>query len=269
MTDKSPKSEERESGRIKSVEIGYRVLLAVQMGPGSVRLSDVARRASLSGGAAHNYLVSLVRTGLVEQDGRGRYRLGPSAFALSLASFRQLNGFDVLRGEANALRQLTSQTISVGVWSQAGPVSIYMQRGPDKEALEFRPGLFPVLTSGAGAIFIAYLPEPDTRDVIARELEELPSKRIRQETLSSIRDAVSPKGYARINRKDSPGVTLSAPVWGIDGKIQFTLSIVVHNQIEPKVEARWLHELLASSHRASLLLSESNFVGFSPSLAGR
>ena len=81
----------------------------------------------------------------------------------------------------------------------AGPVSIYMQRGTDKEALEFRPGLFPLLISGAGAIFIANLPEQDTRDVIARELEELDSKRSRQEALSSVRDAVSPKGYARMD----------------------------------------------------------------------
>src|SRR5262249_25269255 len=150
--ERAPKPAERESGRIKSVEVGYQVLLAVQRGPGSVRLSDVARRSGLSSGAAHNYLVSLVRTGLVEQDGRGRYRLGPSAFALSLASFRQLNGYDVLRNEANVLGQLTGQTTSISVWSQAGPVSIYMQLGKSGGTSEFRPGLFPLLSSGAGLV---------------------------------------------------------------------------------------------------------------------
>lgn len=237
------------------------MLLAVQMGPGSVRLSDIARRAGLSSGAAHNYLVSLVRTGLVEQDGRGRYRLGPSAFALSLASFRQLNGYDVLRDEAKALQQLTNQTTSVGVWSQAGPVSIYMQRGDENKAGEFRPGLFPMVVSGAGSVFIAYLPEHETRDLLARELAQLDSKRSVDEVLTTVREAVRSKGYARVNHQDSPGYTLSVPVWTNDEHIRFALSLIIHGPVEPDVEARWLHELLASSHRASLLLADTDFVG--------
>jgi DNA-binding MarR family transcriptional regulator len=65
------KTRERESKGIKSIEVGYRVLLAVQRGPGSVQFSEIAKRAQLGSGAVHNYLASLVRTGLVEQEGRG------------------------------------------------------------------------------------------------------------------------------------------------------------------------------------------------------
>src|ERR1700760_4691121 len=92
---KRRKTRERESKGIKSIDVGYRVLLAVQRGPGSVQLSEIAKRAELGMGAVHNYLASFVRTGLVEQESRGLYRLGPSAFALSLSSFAQLNGVEV------------------------------------------------------------------------------------------------------------------------------------------------------------------------------
>lgn len=247
---------ERKSGRIKSVEVGYRVLLAVQMGPGSVRLSDVARRSGLSTGAAHNYLVSLVRTGLVEQDARGSYRLGPSAFALSLASFRQLNGYDVLKAEADALHQLTKQITSVSVWSQAGPVSIYIQRGENSARYAFRPGLIPMLVSGAGPIFIAYLPEQETRNLLARELAETGSARDIDEVLRSTRETIRSKGYARVDFENGSIYALSVPVWAQDKRIIFALSIIIDSPVQPKHEAQWLNELLASSHRASLLLAD-------------
>lgn len=257
MTQTPPRSAERESGRIKSVEVGYRVLLAVQMGPGSVRLADIARRSGLGSGAAHNYLVSLVSTGLVEQDGRGRYRLGPSAFALSLASFRQLNGYDVLRNEADALQRLTDQTTSISVWSQAGPVAIYMQLGKNWTTPEVRPGLFPMLTTGAGSVFLAYLPEHETRDLLARELEETGSERSVDDIFAMVRETVLPKRYARVKHPDTPAYALSVPVWTNDGHLRFALTIIIHGLVEADVEARWLRELSASAHRASLLLSNT------------
>src|SRR5579859_6308086 len=128
-----------ESRGIKSVEIGYKVLLAVQRGPEAVQLSDIAKRTGLSTGAAHNYIASLVKTGLVEQEGRGLYRLGPSAFALSLTSFRQLNGYEIVRSEAQTLQQITGRTVAVSVWSQGGPVSILIQRSDDLGPIDFRP----------------------------------------------------------------------------------------------------------------------------------
>lgn len=259
--DRSLKPRERQSGRIKSVEVGYRVLLAVQMGPGSVRLSDIARRSGLSTGAAHNYLASLVHTGMVEQDSRGSYRLGPSAFALSLASFRQLNGYDILRAEADALQDLTKQVTSVCVWSQAGPVSIYMQRGDNTELYQYRPGLVPMLVSGAGPVFTAYLPEQETRDLLAHELKEQGSTRDLDEVLRSARETIRSKGYARVDFEDRSTYALSVPIWGENSRIPFVLSIIIDDPVAPKDEALWLNELLASSHRASLLLADCSSSG--------
>jgi DNA-binding IclR family transcriptional regulator len=129
---------------ISSLEIGYRVLLAVQQGPGPVQLSHIAARTGLSTGAAHNYVVSLVRTGLVEQESRGRYRLGPSAFALSLSSFEQLTGYDAMRTEASVLHRITGQSTALSVWSQGGPVSVFIQRSEDLDDTQLRPGHLPM-----------------------------------------------------------------------------------------------------------------------------
>ncbi|HKX21683.1 MAG TPA: helix-turn-helix domain-containing protein [Rhizorhapis sp.] len=246
----------RGSKRIKSVEIGYRVLLAVQRGPGAVKLSEVAKRCGLSSGAAHNYLTSLVNTGLVEQEERGRYRLGPSAFALSLASFRQLNGYDVMRDAAQALHRQTGQSTAVTVWSQGGPVSVYIQRSENVGSFEFRSGHLPMLQSGAGLLFMAYLAEHYTSELIRAELGESGnSDDAIKKVIAAAREAVLPKGYAQYNYEGPDHFALSAPVWTEDGRIPFILSIVVHHAVDDATCAAWIEELRHSAYQASLLLN--------------
>jgi DNA-binding IclR family transcriptional regulator len=247
----------RTSKRIKSVEIGYRVLLAVQRGPGSVKLADIAKRCGLSTGAAHNYLTSLVNTGLVEQEERGRYQLGPSAFALSLASFRQLNGYDVLRDAAQALHRQTGHSTAVAVWSQGGPVSVYIQRSESVGAFEFRSGHLPMLGSGAGLLFMAYLPEDLTRELIKAELGEAANADDAVSGLiASARDAVRPVGFATHYYNDGPNhIAFSAPIWTEDGRIPFVLTIVIHHEVDEAQRQACVQHLQQTAYQTSLLLN--------------
>jgi DNA-binding IclR family transcriptional regulator len=241
---------------IKSVEVGHRVLLAVQRGPGAVQLSEVAKRSNLSSGAAHNYLASLLRTGLIEQEGRGLYRLGPSAFALSLASFQQLNGYDVMRNEALTVHQKTGHSTAVSVWSQGGPVSIYIQRSDQIGSLEFRSGQLPMLGSAAGLLMTAYLPDQLTLELVKHELAASGrSERTPKQIIAASRKEVLPKGYARFQHKQPGHFPLSAPIWTADDRIAFVLSVVVNQVTKAKTEAAWTQSLLARAERAELLLA--------------
>lgn len=232
-------------------------MLAVQRGPGAVKLAEIAKRCGLSSGAAHNYLTSLVNTGLVEQEERGRYQLGPSAFALSLASFRQLNGYDVIRDAAQALHRQTGQSTAVAVWSQGGPVSVYIQRSENVGAFEFRSGHLPMLASGAGLLFMAYLPEDQTRELIKSELRD--GKNTDAEVgklVASARDSVLPKGFAVYHYGDGPNhIALSAPIWTEDGRIPFVLSIVTHQAAEEASLTSWSQQLQERAYQSSLLLN--------------
>lgn len=248
----------RASRRIKSVEIGYRVLLSVQRGPGSVQLAEIAKRCGLSTGAAHNYLVSLVNTGLVEQEERGRYRLGPSAFALSLASFRQLNGYDVMRDAAQTLHRQTGESTAVAVWSQGGPVSVYIQRSESIGAFGVRSGQMPMLDSGAGLLFMAYLPVEETRNLVEAELSGSRDSRAEAARLiASAREAIRPSGIAVHHFSDKPDrVAISAPVWTEEGCIPFTLSIIAHRIADATTLEKWSQLLQEQVDQASLLLNQ-------------
>jgi len=247
---------------IQSIEIGYRVLLAVQRGPSPVQLTEIARRAGLSSGAAHNYLVSLGRTGLVEQESRGAYRLGPSAFALSLASFQQLTNYDLMRDATRRLHQATGISAAASVWSQAGPVSVYTQNSEAAGAFEFRTGLIPYLTAAAPRIFTAYLPEEMTRPLIEQELErrnrpKAEAKKIIRQFSSTVRK----QGYAITSYQSDLGdevVAIAAPVFKGKRDVSFTLTLVdMASHIHPKVDGKYLEALLAVAGQATLLLEFS------------
>ncbi len=245
---------------IKSVEIGYRVLLAIQRGPAPVQLAEVARRTGLSSGAAHNYVVSLTRTGLVEQESRGRYRLGPSAFALSLASFHLLDGYDVLRTEAQTLQSITRENIAVAVWSQGGPVSVYLQRADEPGAFEFRSGLIPMLRSAAGRLVAAYLPDAMTSDLIDVELAEYQSGGTASSVIERAREDVLPFGYARFRHELPQHYALAAPVWTADDRLAFIMSIVANRAGEHDL-GNFVDALLECTARASMLIGGTGATG--------
>lgn len=259
MLERNDKAD--KSRGIKSVEIGYRVLLAIQRGPAPVQLAEVARRTGLSSGAAHNYIASLIRTGLVEQEGRGLYRLGPSAFALSLASFHQLAGYDVLRSEAQTLQSITRENVAGAVWSQGGPVSVFIRRADDPGTIEFRTGLIPMLGSAAGRIAAAYLPEALTADLIEQEIAGAARAEAAAAFIADARAEVLSAGYARFVHERPPHHALAAPVWTADDRLAFVLSIVSARPVSPEREAEFVAALLAAAERASLLIATAGATG--------
>jgi DNA-binding IclR family transcriptional regulator len=242
---------------IQSVEIGYRVLLAVQAGAGPATLKDIATRTGLTPSAAHNYLASLVRTGLVWSDRRGSYRLGPSAAALGLAALKQTDTFDVIRTEAVLLQEETGHNVSVSCWSESGPVIIFRREGLRRGPFELRIGQVHLLTTGAGNVFIAYLDMTTVLPIALAECDAGGRSRQDCETLlNGIRADVRSKGYATRPSITAPGYgSLSAPVWDADGAILYALTVTGPTaQLDFSPDGALAPGLLRGARRASRLL---------------
>ena len=78
---------------VQSLEIGMRVLQVIVNGHRAMALKDITALARMSSAKAHRYLVSLVRTGMVEQDSlTSRYDLGPLAMTLGLVAADRQDG---------------------------------------------------------------------------------------------------------------------------------------------------------------------------------
>ncbi len=74
------REEDNQPQGIKSIEVGARVLLALERGRGPMPLTEVARQAGMHPAKVHRYLASLLRSGLASQTpATGLYDLGPAA----------------------------------------------------------------------------------------------------------------------------------------------------------------------------------------------
>jgi len=244
----------KEPRGIQSIEVGYRVLLAIQAGPEAVALRDIASRAELSSSAAHNYLVSFIRTGLVQTDQRGSYQLGPAAVALGMTAMKHVTPFDAVRREALHLHATLGTGIAVLTWSDTGPVIIMKKEGLRRGPFELRNGHVPMLTTGGGNVFIAYLDEKVTRPVAVTELraKERPAREA-PAVLAAIRAEVLRQGYAARPLETLPGYgALSAPVWDLNDDVAYALTLTGPAEgLDFSRNGKHIPELLKSARRAS------------------
>ena len=243
-----------EKRGIQSIETAHRILLAFQGATGALTLKAVAAFAQMSPSAAHNYLVSLARTGLVQSDGRGLYRLGAGAVALGLAALKQHDDFDVVRDEARALSDATERGVVVGTWTDDGPVIVYKKEGVRRGPLDLRLGLMSMLFTGTGRIFSALLDQKITQRLLAADAERnaiAPGKV--GKLLDSYRKEIARSGYLICELPGLPGyVSLASPIWDASEAPRYTLTLIgpkAHMDTDPG--GPQIQALLQATRRAS------------------
>jgi DNA-binding IclR family transcriptional regulator len=240
---------------IQSVEIAFRILSALQTSERALPLKEIAALSELSPSATNNYMVSLVRTGLVSADEKpGCYKLGPASLALGMSAINQLDGFDIVRREVIDLRNATLKGAAVTAWTEDGPVSLFKQEGETRSILELRTGLIPLLTTAAGKLFIACLQAGRTDDLIDREFtpgQTSTPASLRAEATAELRE----HGFTSVHRADLGYVSVAAPVWDRDGALRFALSLIGSPAtLNTDSDGTEIKALLDSAARATLAL---------------
>jgi len=212
---------------VQSVEIAARILQALAAVGTFMPLKDVAAASDIDSSRAYTYLVSLVRTGLAEQDrDTGRYRLGPQMRRLGLAALNTLDVHRIARNAAVQLRISTEHTTAVAVWSAPGPVIVSWERGTHALPVNINIGsTLPVLGTAMGRIFLAYLPDKVTRDAVKSELPRLRLRNsfLRLRTAKDVRTlaaSIRRDGLARIDGTLIPDMgAIAAPIFANDGQV--------------------------------------------------
>jgi DNA-binding IclR family transcriptional regulator len=171
-----PAKPRRRAG-VQSVEVGAGLLRALADGDGPQPLGALARATGMSSAKAHRYLVSFVQAGLVVQGERSAaYDLGPLAVHLGLAA---LTRFDVLRvaGERlGALRDELDRTVSLAVWTDAGPAVARIELSGRPVTLAVRVGTTYPLRTTAAARAVALAADPGAVHAIDALREEVRSR---------------------------------------------------------------------------------------------
>ena len=241
---------------IQAIELGYRILTAIQQGPDAVALKTIAVRTGMSPSAVHNYLASFLRTGMVSTDARGQYRLGPSLAALGLTAARHVDHFELIRSKAVALSDQTGLGVAVLSWTAHGPTIIFNKPDPSNHVFELRNGPVALLGTAGGHLFATLLPREATLAVAQRELGGKVSVAQCAQKLDALAPAVRNAGYADVMLDALPGYgALSAAIWDSRDALAYALTVTAPVELMDKnPDGPHVGALLASSRELSRLL---------------
>lgn len=215
---------------IKSIEIGARVLGALEHGRGPLTLTEVARQSDLHPAKAHRYLASLVRTGLASQDATsGLYDLGPASRRLGVEALRRVDSVRTALARVVDLRDATGHTVCLAVWGEQGPTMVSWDTGAHPLPMVIRVGsTLPLLDSAVGSVFLAHLPRAVTASALAAQQEQGATRVLPEAEVEALAETIRRDGYASTKNSMIFGLAaLVAPVFGADGQIELAVGLVL------------------------------------------
>jgi len=240
--DASPPVDPRKG--IQSVEIGLRLAQVLTHADGPLPLKALAQASGMSGSAAHRYLISLVRAGLVVQLEDGRYGLGRLALHLGLAALEQLSATSIAEQNLREFCATSGETAMLSLWSENGPVVLRWIHGERPVYTTIAVGsVVPLTTSATGMVFLTWLSEP-LRKIALRKVPP----RNRTQLIERMA-VVRARGFAEVSGNVIPGLNaVAVPMFDGRGDIFAVFTAVTAGQpLAPdKIAA-----LRAAAHAAS------------------
>lgn len=162
---------------IQSIEVGMQLMKTIvdhAFDNPPPMLKALAAQAGMSPAKAHRYMVSLMRSQLVERDEiTSRYRLGPMARLIGL---RAIQSLDVVKVTAPRLPGICSQlgfSVALAIWAYNGPTIVAVEEARRPITIGTRVGeVMPIIRSATGQVFGAWLPPALTQDLLELEIAD-------------------------------------------------------------------------------------------------
>lgn len=241
---------DKTQGGIKSIEVGARVLFALEEGRGPMTLSQVAAASGLHPSKAHRYLASLMRVGLASQDPTtSTYDLGSSVRQLGIESLRRIDPVRIASARATELCGESGHTVNVSVWGDYGPMMVAWSTGTHALPLVIRVGsTLPLLDSAVGHCFLAHLPRKATAEALRTQQRRGETRKLPAAEVESLRERVRADGYGRTTAPIILGLSaLAAPAFGADGAIALVVGMILPAKMMTEAETvRQSKRLLAA-----------------------
>jgi DNA-binding IclR family transcriptional regulator len=158
---------------VRSVLMAVRVLEAMALGGGPLRVSDLARQLDEPKGRVHRHLVTLRKAGLVGQEAATeRYHLTWRLFQIGQAAGEQFDLKRLAEPAMHRLRDAAGQSVLLAVPTAGEPLVVHALEAPNKVSITVQPGNRPPLhCSAQGRLMLAFAPEELRERVLARPLE--------------------------------------------------------------------------------------------------
>ena len=266
LNPEAPASKDTEGKNgVQSLEIGMTILRAISSGHRAMMLKDIAAAADMPASKVHRYIVSLVRSGLVEQDPMtSRYDLGPFALSLGLVAVDRLDRVKLGLATIADLRDEINQTTALAIWSDNGPVIIRSVRPYRPITVNVVTGTaLHLLTSASGRVYAAHLPRAQTKTRISHEQAKLklPPELKTSAGVDAMLAQVLQDGVSIVaDYHLVPGVAAAAaPVFNFKHEITLSiLAIGVKDMIDLSIDGPVVSGLKRAAQALSLRLGHTN-----------
>jgi DNA-binding IclR family transcriptional regulator len=161
---------------IQSVEVGYRLLNALQLSKRPLTLTALSEATGMTPSKCHGYLSSFLRVGLiVQKESGGLYDLGPSALRLGLTALERVDALQEARAAMSQLRDDLQETIVLSVWGNHGPTVVYKQEGSRWSPLSVRVGVVLPVLSATGMVLLSGSKRDAIDGLLRKEWDAAPS----------------------------------------------------------------------------------------------
>lgn len=226
---------------VQSFEIGMQILSVILNFHGSVKLKDIAAATGMPSSKVHRYMVSMVRSGLIEQDeNSSKYDLGPLALNIGLVAMDRLDRIKFGLDAISDLCAEINETTALSTWSPNGPIVVRWIRPPKPVAVSVTTGTAQsMVTTASGCIFGAYLPPEKYNHLIEKEIASsaLPNKLRSRSAIDMLYADTRKLGMAIIEDHHlAPGVAaMGAPVFNSQNQVTLVMAVV---GVEGKLDTR-------------------------------
>jgi DNA-binding IclR family transcriptional regulator len=210
---------------IHSIEVGFRLLDVLARSGRPMMLRDIAAGAGMPAAKAHRYMVSFMRTGMIEQDSSsGRYLLGSYALEVGLSALGRLDPVRLAGHILENLCEEIQETVALAVWGNRGATIVRIVDSGAPITIMLRAGtVVPLCKSATGQAFAAFFRSPFLRQLLDEELREISqaskisittARRQLEKSLAEVRR----HGISRASGSLTPGINgFSAPVFDHSG----------------------------------------------------
>ncbi len=189
----------------------------------ALRLADLARELGMPRSSAHRILAPLVKRGLAEQDGDGRYRAGFALMALGL----NVASREPLATAAKPVLETAAAELGETfflVVARAGRL-VVLEKAEGNGFLRAAPRLganVPVHATAVGKLYLAFAPELVTLDELARYT---PATVRSRKALDSEVDRVRAQGWATNVEEWQAGLAVAAAPIMSHGQLQGAVAL--------------------------------------------
>jgi DNA-binding IclR family transcriptional regulator len=215
---------------VRSVLMAVRVLEAMALAGGPLRVSDLARQLEEPKGRVHRHLVTLRQAGLVAQEAATeRYHLTWRLFQIGQAAGEQFDLKRVAEPAMHRLRDAVGQSVLLAVPTGGDPMVVHALEAPNKVSITVQPGNRPAAhCSAQGRVMLAFAAEEVRARALAGPLEALtPESMTDPAAIRARLDLVRARLWESAPSEALLGVNvLAAPVFAAGSMLVGTIGLV-------------------------------------------